>query len=169
MTFGPEVTDKKSNHWEQPSSIIIDIRTPSLRAQLQVDRGPRDGTCDSGDSGVATFYNSSSEDPVDMYRSYLVFSHPKRLEIPPRLGQSLSGNLLQTPLCNRSVKSIKSHPIQHHVTMATMKESNHIKVVMESGRAAFGCWQMAPGSNVSRTLARSGVDFVVVDCERTSP
>jgi len=50
--------------------------------------------------------------------------------------------------------------------MAAMKDSNHLKVVMEKGKAAFGCWQMAPGSNVSRTLARTGVDFVVVDCER---
>jgi hypothetical protein len=25
--------------------------------------------------------------------------------------------------------------------------------------------QMIPGSNVSRTLARTGVDWVVVDCE----
>ncbi|CAG8973984.1 hypothetical protein HYALB_00011562 [Hymenoscyphus albidus] len=49
--------------------------------------------------------------------------------------------------------------------MASMKTSNRLKVVMEGGKAAFGCWQMAPGSNVSRTLARTGVDFVVVDCE----
>ncbi|TVY78255.1 hypothetical protein LSUE1_G003071 [Lachnellula suecica] len=49
--------------------------------------------------------------------------------------------------------------------MTSMKTANRLKVAMEEGKAAFGCWQMAPGSNVSRTLARTGVDFVVVDCE----
>ncbi|KAG9235647.1 Pyruvate/Phosphoenolpyruvate kinase-like domain-containing protein [Amylocarpus encephaloides] len=49
--------------------------------------------------------------------------------------------------------------------MAAMKASNRLKMKMDEGQA-FGCWQMAPGSNVSRTLARTGVDFVVVDCER---
>ncbi|KAH6678368.1 Pyruvate/Phosphoenolpyruvate kinase-like domain-containing protein [Halenospora varia] len=49
--------------------------------------------------------------------------------------------------------------------MASMKAANRAKVVMEEGKTAFGCWQMAPGSNVSRTLASTGVDFVVVDCE----
>ena len=53
-------------------------------------------------------------------------------------------------------------------TMASMKTANCLKVVMDEGTAAFGCWQMAPGSNISRTLARTGVDFVVVDCERKS-
>ncbi|TVY14387.1 hypothetical protein LARI1_G005163 [Lachnellula arida] len=52
--------------------------------------------------------------------------------------------------------------------MASMKTANRLKVAMDAGSAAFGCWQMAPGSNISRTLARTGVDFVVVDCERES-
>lgn len=36
---------------------------------------------------------------------------------------------------------------------------------MDEGKIGFGCWQMIPGANVSRTLARTGVDFVLVDCE----
>ncbi|KAF4637435.1 hypothetical protein G7Y89_g638 [Cudoniella acicularis] len=53
--------------------------------------------------------------------------------------------------------------------MATaMKTANHVKAVMDEGKTAFGCWQMAPGSNISRTLARTGVDFVVVDCEHAA-
>lgn len=55
---------------------------------------------------------------------------------------------------------------RRNLTMASMKAANRAKVVMEEGKTAFGCWQMAPGSNVSRTLASTGVDFVVVDCER---
>lgn len=31
--------------------------------------------------------------------------------------------------------------------------------------ASLGVWQMIPGSNVSRSLARTGVDWVLVDCE----
>jgi len=38
-------------------------------------------------------------------------------------------------------------------------------MAFEEGKQAMGCWQMIPGSNVSRTLARTGVDWVVVDCE----
>jgi 4-hydroxy-2-oxoheptanedioate aldolase len=34
-----------------------------------------------------------------------------------------------------------------------------------TGSASFGLWQTLPGANVSRTLARAGVDWVVVDCE----
>jgi len=30
---------------------------------------------------------------------------------------------------------------------------------------SMGCWQMIPGANVSRLLARTGVDWVLVDCE----
>lgn len=52
--------------------------------------------------------------------------------------------------------------------MASMKNANRLKRVMDEGNSTFGCWQMAPGSNISRTLSRSGVDFVVVDCERES-
>lgn len=29
----------------------------------------------------------------------------------------------------------------------------------------MGMWQMIPGANVSRILAHSGVDWVLVDCE----
>ena len=50
--------------------------------------------------------------------------------------------------------------------MASMKAANRLKVAFEEGKGpAMGCWQMIPGANVSRTLARTGVDWVVVDCE----
>lgn len=31
--------------------------------------------------------------------------------------------------------------------------------------ASIGVWQTLPGQNVSRVLARAGVDWVMVDCE----
>jgi hypothetical protein len=50
--------------------------------------------------------------------------------------------------------------------MASMAAANRLKVALEEGKApAMGCWQMIPGSNVSRVLARTGVDWVLVDCE----
>jgi len=53
----------------------------------------------------------------------------------------------------------------HIVNMTSMKAANRLKVALEEGRQAMGCWQMIPGSNVSRALARSGVDWVMVDTE----
>ena len=48
----------------------------------------------------------------------------------------------------------------------TMKEANTLKRVMEEGKGpSMGVWQTLPGSNLSRTIARCGFDWIVVDCE----
>ncbi|POR38676.1 4-hydroxy-2-oxo-heptane-1,7-dioate aldolase [Tolypocladium paradoxum] len=46
-----------------------------------------------------------------------------------------------------------------------MQASNRLKTAFSQGRQSLGMWQMLPGANVSRLLARSGVDWVLVDCE----
>lgn len=46
-----------------------------------------------------------------------------------------------------------------------MQASNRLRASLLEGKKAFGAWQMLPGANVSRILARSGVDWVLVDCE----
>jgi hypothetical protein len=47
-----------------------------------------------------------------------------------------------------------------------MLRSNRLKQVFDEGkRPAWGFWQVLPGANMSRLLARSGVDWVIVDCE----
>ncbi|KAF5592629.1 zinc-binding protein [Fusarium subglutinans] len=46
-----------------------------------------------------------------------------------------------------------------------MQTSNRLRTALLEGKKAFGAWQMLPGANVSRVLARSGVDWVLVDCE----
>jgi 4-hydroxy-2-oxoheptanedioate aldolase len=46
-----------------------------------------------------------------------------------------------------------------------MQQSNRLRTALLEGKKAFGAWQMLPGANVSRVLARSGVDWVLVDCE----
>lgn len=60
-------------------------------------------------------------------------------------------------------------PVKRTTKMASMKAANRLKIALEAKSEeyppAFGCWQMLPGSNVSRTLARTGVDWIVVDQE----
>lgn len=46
-----------------------------------------------------------------------------------------------------------------------MKQANRLLTVLTSGKTAWGHWQTLPGTNVSRAIARSGVDWVLVDCE----
>ncbi|KAM0326646.1 hypothetical protein ACHAQA_006515 [Verticillium albo-atrum] len=48
-----------------------------------------------------------------------------------------------------------------------MQAANRLKTIFtKSGAASFGAWQMLPGANVSRALAKSpGIDWVMVDCE----
>lgn len=49
---------------------------------------------------------------------------------------------------------------------SNMLQSNRLKQVFtEAKRPAMGLWQMLPGANISRILARSGPDWVLVDCE----
>lgn len=62
-------------------------------------------------------------------------------------------------------------PVQSHrtFTMAAetkMMQANRLrKVFTENKGPAMGFWQMLPGANISRALARAGADWVMVDCE----
>lgn len=47
----------------------------------------------------------------------------------------------------------------------TMQEANVLRNALEGTLPSFGSWQMIPGSNVSRTIARCGFDWILVDCE----
>ena len=46
-----------------------------------------------------------------------------------------------------------------------MQATSRFKSSFLKGEQSFGAWQMLPGSNLSRLLARSGVDWVLVDSE----
>jgi 4-hydroxy-2-oxoheptanedioate aldolase len=52
-----------------------------------------------------------------------------------------------------------------HTRRYTMEACNRLKTAFAQGKQSMGMWQMIPGANVSRLLARSGVDWVMVDCE----
>jgi len=46
-----------------------------------------------------------------------------------------------------------------------MEAANRLKRVLDEGKTSLGVWQMIPGSNVSRLMARCGADWVLVDQE----
>lgn len=46
-----------------------------------------------------------------------------------------------------------------------MHSANRLRVAMAEGKQSMGVFQMLPGANISRMLAKTGVDWVVVDCE----
>lgn len=47
-----------------------------------------------------------------------------------------------------------------------MMQANRLRrVFTEDKGPAMGLWQMLPGANISRALARAGPDWIMVDCE----
>lgn len=47
-----------------------------------------------------------------------------------------------------------------------MQRSNRLRTVFtENGGPSYGIWQMLPGANISRALARARPDWIMVDCE----
>lgn len=67
-----------------------------------------------------------------------------------------------------SISPFPRKPIRHisGKKKVEMEAANHLKKVLDEGkRPSMGVWQMIPGSNVSRIMARSGVDWVAVDQE----
>ena len=65
---------------------------------------------------------------------------------------------------------ISTHKIQLDGPTAylssNMQAANRLQKALRTGSGlSFGAWQMLPGSNVSRIIARSGFDWVTVDTE----
>ncbi|KAK4635594.1 4-hydroxy-2-oxo-heptane-1,7-dioate aldolase [Fulvia fulva] len=47
-----------------------------------------------------------------------------------------------------------------------MQAANRLQKALKSGKTSFGGWQMLPGANLSRTIARTpNLDWICVDCE----
>jgi 4-hydroxy-2-oxoheptanedioate aldolase len=47
-----------------------------------------------------------------------------------------------------------------------MQNANRFQKALRTGSGlSFGAWQMLPGSNLSRAIAKTGYDWVCVDCE----
>ncbi|KAL8295316.1 hypothetical protein RB597_008623 [Gaeumannomyces tritici] len=62
--------------------------------------------------------------------------------------------------------ALQRQPGGRAAAMSTkMLQANRLREAMGRG-PSMGLWQMLPGANISRALARTpGVDFIVVDCE----
>jgi hypothetical protein len=69
----------------------------------------------------------------------------------------------RAPVCTQALVIPRSH--SHSTMPSTMQAANRLQTALNEGKTALGCWQMLPGANVARTLARCGVDWVLVDCE----
>lgn len=46
-----------------------------------------------------------------------------------------------------------------------MQAANRAQKALRTGGPSFGAWQMLPGANHSRFMARSGYDWICVDTE----
>lgn len=78
--------------------------------------------------------------------------------LPHRVLPQQYSSRFRLPPLHRSVSGM--------ATITKMDRSNRIRQVFTEGqRPAFGAWQILPGTNISRLLAGSGMDWVVVDCE----
>jgi 4-hydroxy-2-oxoheptanedioate aldolase len=49
---------------------------------------------------------------------------------------------------------------------SVMQKANTLRAALNKGNGvSFGAWQMLPGTHLSRAIARSGFDWILVDCE----
>jgi 4-hydroxy-2-oxoheptanedioate aldolase len=47
-----------------------------------------------------------------------------------------------------------------------MQKATTLRAALNKGSGlSFGAWQMLPGSNLTRTIARAGFDWILIDCE----
>jgi hypothetical protein len=80
--------------------------------------------------------------------------------------------MISTRAFNGARRFVSQIPLSKHAVgsfqyprRSIMQASNKLKVAFGNDKPSFGLWQMVPGANVSRILARTGVDWVLVDCE----
>ena len=75
---------------------------------------------------------------------------------------------LSTSYCHSQdfIMSVRSRGFLFHFT-SDMQSSNKVLHALRSSPTAvtFGAWQMLPGANLARTIARCGYDWVCVDGE----
>jgi len=66
----------------------------------------------------------------------------------------------------RSTLRLSTSPADRMEASTKMIQANRLKQAFMKGTPSIGLWQMLPGANISRALARTpGVDWVMVDCE----
>ncbi|KAH8881259.1 Phosphoenolpyruvate/pyruvate domain-containing protein [Thozetella sp. PMI_491] len=90
-----------------------------------------------------------------------------RLALPPlTLGSSCRSLLPRVAPALRASLPRNLRQFRSTAARPKMLQANRLKRAFVDGSGpSFGLWQMLPGSNVARVLARAGVDWVMVDCE----
>lgn len=78
------------------------------------------------------------------------------------MNECLSVRSTLTSLPNR----YKAFNLRPNPSSRAMQAANRLLKALQTGSGlTFGAWQMLPGSNQARTIARCGFDWVVVDTE----
>lgn len=92
-----------------------------------------------------------------------VLTRTERSSVYPLLSQRPSFENLYSPLTSFLGGDI----VVQEISMASiLKNSNALRKALWTGNGlSFGAWQMLPGTHLSRTIARSGFDWVCIDCE----
>lgn len=74
--------------------------------------------------------------------------------------------------CRFSAVTAASKPFKFPCQLSTMasvtamQKSNRLRAAfVDKEGPSYGIWQMLPGTNVSRALARANPDWIMVDCE----
>ena len=88
---------------------------------------------------------------------------PIALDIEPR--KPACGSSETSTFVSLTTK-IRYLGILRAVHATTMQAANRLQKALRTGSGlSLGAWQMLPGSNISRLIARTGFDWVVVDSE----
>ena len=92
-------------------------------------------------------------------------------DVGKRLSYQLAGEFRhEYPTTFSTTPSITSSSFrvnkEHTQKLVAMQAANRLQKALRTGSGlSFGAWQMLPGSNQSRTIARCGFDWVCVDTE----
>ncbi|CAI6251130.1 unnamed protein product [Periconia digitata] len=82
---------------------------------------------------------------------------------------SLFSNVIRARPGSFGLSSVASSNTSiHFITtrkMNSLQQASRIYKAFQAQEPSFGGWQMLPGANISRAIARSGVDWICVDCE----
>ncbi|KAI4660291.1 uncharacterized protein J4E78_004992 [Alternaria triticimaculans] len=142
-------------------------RVLSTLRQLSTPKGPlafSNGTIAAGFSEFispyasayhlrAAFEANDSETTMDLLKSlWAPMANPQ--------GANYTGCFWET-LDAAGNKPFASYPRN----MNTLQEASRVYKAFQKGGPTFGGWQMLPGTNHARAIARSGVDWICVDTE----
>ena len=98
-------------------------------------------------------------------RGYIIPTSKARKHFPePDIQLSEAADSSSNPLKSR-IPNLSSSRRRWKISII-MQAANRLQKALKAGSGlSFGAWQMLPGSNHARTVARCGYDWICVDCE----